>query len=324
MLETLQWVDTTQTGAEWANSDPPAPHIPTLFVIPQASQPGRYRLDLILRSPHDIVDGSGALMFLNILLERLQVAYEGGHACETPKLDGTEVANLSPAYRVAANVPARLSPQQQTRFEANQAQKAAAGETDGPVRLLVLPHKQGAVLPGKHQRAALTLSEAVTRDLIAACKRSDITVTHAYHAAIAMVMRDIQKREAEDIPVKYVNYILRDDRKSCAEPYCTPAHAVSVYHSVSGQSLVAEMTLGSVDSPASNGRREEFQRTANLMKKFYEGVRDDLEHYLMAPSILGAACPPLPERGQRSRPDQSRRQTPSHRSPSRVWVGSTR
>lgn len=45
-------------GLDWCNSDPLAPEVPTLFVITppygNGSEKATVRLDLVLRSPHDI------------------------------------------------------------------------------------------------------------------------------------------------------------------------------------------------------------------------------------------------------------------------------
>jgi hypothetical protein len=41
MENTLKWIDKGKTGVEWANSDPPAPLLPTIFVVvPPARKSG--------------------------------------------------------------------------------------------------------------------------------------------------------------------------------------------------------------------------------------------------------------------------------------------
>ncbi|KAH8880517.1 hypothetical protein GQ53DRAFT_813260 [Thozetella sp. PMI_491] len=256
---TLVHIRTGQTGAQWANSDPPFPDLPTLLVD-QAN-----------------VDGD---------------MYRG------PLLDGSEVKNLSPSYRIAANVPPQLSETQKKRLAEMTVQKAAAAKEKPGVRILTLPYKRGSTRPGQHQREAVTLSRDQTAALIATCKERNATVTHAYHAAIAIVLRDLQERGAETMPAEYVRYILRNERQSCVEPYNTAKHAAAVYHSVSGQALVVEMALPAagvtIDLPE---RKAEFLRILEVMVSFYEEVRNDVEHPQLAPFIWGERPLPLPEPG---------------------------
>ncbi|KAH7176933.1 hypothetical protein EDB81DRAFT_773793 [Dactylonectria macrodidyma] len=295
--KTLVSVATGQTGEEWANSDPPAPKLPTLFNIHVApKEPGSrvIRRDLVLRSPHDIVDGVGTLILLSNLIAQASKAYDEGDGYQIPVLDGSEAANLSPSYRIAANVPPQLSEAQQRRIEDIAAEKAeAAASTD--VEIIGLPFRKGATLPGRHQRAALTLSKHQTSQVLAFCKSISATPTHVFHAAAALVMRDLQDRATEDKRVRYINYILRNERSSCAEPYNTTKHPAALYHSVSGQSLVVDMTLAAAgETPDDQNRREEFLAITQVMKEFYHSVRNDQEHYALAPVMWAAGTPPLP------------------------------
>ncbi|RYP37058.1 hypothetical protein DL767_003121 [Monosporascus sp. MG133] len=274
-----QWLENTvkvvskgQTGMERANSDPPVPGLPTLFIIrpPPSSTCSRVvRRDLVLRSPHDIVDGIGTLYLFGNLLDHVS-------SCEC----------AAGAYQA-----------QLRRLSDNAAQNAAAAEGDESLTVLGIPFKPGATLPGKHQRIAVTFSKEQTSRLLAACKAAAATVTHIFHAATAIVVRDIQERPPTTSRVRYVNYILKNERASCVEPYNTSKHAVAAYHSVSGKSLTVDMAWpGAGDSDASqeSGRKKEFLGAVQIMKDFYDEVRNDSEHYALVPSIFAAGTPALP------------------------------
>ncbi|KAH8777547.1 hypothetical protein F5883DRAFT_451394 [Diaporthe sp. PMI_573] len=302
LAETFVPISTGETGEEWANSDPPAPKVPTLFVLKPRTTAGgsvtsnTVRLDLLLRSPHEIVDGIGTLHMFNNLMRLVADAYEAGSASKIPSFDGSETKNLSPPFRIAANVPTELTERQKQHLSEQNAHKAAASQDDGDVKVLALPYQQGTSAPGKHQRIALDFSERDTAALVAACKSLNATVTHAFHAAIAMAVRDVQDRKAEAQQVRYVNYILRNERKSCVDPYNTPKHAVSVYHSVSGRALTVDMTLpasGETVNPAD--RVDEFRSIVEKIRHFYEVVRDDQDHYVLSLPIWEAGCPELPK-----------------------------
>ncbi|KAJ3525403.1 hypothetical protein NM208_g11654 [Fusarium decemcellulare] len=297
--QTLVSITSGQTGNEWANSDPPAPNVPTMFVLhlpPSTNDDGSstIRRDLVFRSPHDIIDGIGTLMMLNNFVTLAAEAYEKGDSYQPPALDGSETPNLSPAYRVAARVPDELTEAQKKLMESNATQKAAV-VSDPSVELLALPFRAGGLVPGRHQRLALTLSQEDTSRLVASCKAAGATPTHAFHAAAAIVARDIQERPAEPKRVRYINYILRNERSSCAEPYNTSKHPAAVYHSVSGQSLVVDMDLPAAGTEISpEARRKEFLSVLETMKTFYHAVKEDKEHSILTPTMWGLGTPPLP------------------------------
>lgn len=296
LAETFVPIKTGETGEEWANSDPPAPKVPTLFVLNPSVASSAARLDIVLRSPHEIVDGIGTLHMFNNLMRLVADAYEADSAFRLPIFDGSETKNLSPPFRVAANVPTELTERQKEHLSEQNAHKAAASRDDGDIKVLGLPYQQGTDAPGKHQRIALDFSERDTAALVAACKGLKATVTHAFHAAIAMAVRDVQQRNSEAQQVRYVNYILRNERRSCVDPYNTPKHAVAVYHSVSGRALTVDMTLpasGDAINPAD--RVSEFRSIVEKMRHFYEAVRDDEDHYALSLPIWEAGCPELPK-----------------------------
>lgn len=297
LAETFVPIATGDTGEEWANSDPPAPKIPTLFVLkPHTTASNAVRRDLVFRSPHEIVDGIGTLHMFNNLIRLVANAYEAKSSYKIPSFDGSESKNLSPPFRVAANVPTEMTERQKQHLSEQNAHKAAASQDHGDIKVLAVPYQQGNNAPGKHQRVALDFSERDTAALTAACRGLKATVTHAFHAAIAMAVRDVQERSSKPQQVRYVNYILRNERKSCVDPYNTPKHAVAVYHSVSGRALTVDMTLpatGDAVDPAD--RVSEFRSIIEKMRHFYEAVRDDADHYALSLPIWEAGCPELPK-----------------------------
>jgi len=294
---TFKTVSTGQTGKEWANSDPPAPKRATLFVVaPPSSDNSLVQRDLVLRSPHDIIDGIGTLQLLNNLMKHTADAYaqaEDGPLSNLPAFDGSEVSRLSPPYRVAANIPETPTPTQQQRLDAMKADKSGKTEEDDPdVTNLSVPYKaDGPKLPGKHQRVFITVPASQTARLTAALKKAaaNATVTHAFHAAIAMTVRDVQPTVATTSKVRYINYILRNERSRCTPPYNTPDHAAAVYHSVSSGRLTVDMPAVCRD------RNAEFVDILNQIRDYYLRVRDDAEHYALAPYIWTAGTPGIPK-----------------------------
>lgn len=301
--KTFVKVSSNQTGSEWANSDPPAPELPTLFVItnppiPQEeNRPGLIRRDLVLRSPHDVIDGIGTLLLLGNLVKLSSKAYSQGSSFQLPTFDdGSELGKMSPPFRVAAKIPKSLTEQQQKRLKHIAALKEQQLASDIP--LLLIPWKQGEVVPGKHQRIALTLSQEKTSKLLQACSYTGVTVTHIFHAAIPIMMRDLQVKGAEQQKVRYVSYILRNERGNCTEPYNSAKHPAALYHSGSGTSLLVDMTIPAAGSnntlEQQQAESEEFFRVLLEMKKFYNDVRDDPEHLQLVPYYWAAGTRQLP------------------------------
>lgn len=295
------WLDKTlihifngQSGNEWANSDPPAPKLPTMFILhlSAGNDDGSkiIRRDLVLRSPHDILDGIGTLMLLNNYITLTAEAYEKGETYNPPPLDGSEASNLSPSYRIAARIPDKLPQAQIDRLNAMAAQKAAVA-SDPSIQVLALPFRKGEIVPGRHQRVALTLTEKETQQLLAACKNVKATPTHAFHAAAAIVVRDVQDKPVETKKVRYINYILRNERSNCSEPYNSMEHPAAVYHSVSGQSLVVDMDLHPENHQSDV---QEFHTVLETIKDFYLTVKQDKDFYILAPTMFAQGTPDLP------------------------------
>ncbi|KAL1878096.1 hypothetical protein VTK73DRAFT_8057 [Phialemonium thermophilum] len=288
--ETFVSVSTGQTGVEWANNDPPAPLLPILNVISPPVDDNNFILrDLVFRSPHDIIDGIGTLLLLDNFIRLAAEALEHAESYEPPSLQDPRILeNLSPPFRVAAAVPPRPSETITRRLENIAAAEKADAIIDADV--VVLPYKIGATVPGVHKRVEVKLPSAHTSKLAVACKNLGVTVTHAFHAALVLALRDLQPQSDGPRLVQYVGYLLRNERSNCVPPYNDHRHPTGVYHSASGEKLIVKMKV-----PGELGdKKSEFLLIVRQIKDFYTSVRDDPEHYALAPYLWARSTPPLP------------------------------
>jgi hypothetical protein len=300
--QTFIKISTGQTGTEWANCDPPAPKLPTLFVITPPVLDGEdgagpIRRDLIFRSPHDIIDGIGTLLLLGNIANLASKAYDQGASFRLPIFDdGSEIVNMSSPFRVAARISRHLTQEQNQRLTKIMDLKKQQSASDVP--LLTIPWRQGAVVPGMHQRVALVLSKEKTSKLLHACAAIGVTATHVFHATIPIMMRNLQERGSNQKNLQYVSYLLRNERGNCIEPYNSAKHPAALYHSMSGTSLLVNMILPAAgsNSPIEQQQMEdeEFINILHQMKKFYHEVRDDADHSQLALHYWAAGTPQLP------------------------------
>lgn len=289
LKETFRVVVTSQSGQEWCNADPPVPRLPTVFLL---KHPKSDCYDLVLRSQHDIIDGVGSLHLLNNIFSHASVAFDNPDNFHVPKF-GNEWRNLSPPFRVAASIPISLTQIQRDRIDRMVNQNASLRTQ---LEIATIPFKPGPTVPGRHQRACLKLDSNRTQQLLSSCKAIGASVTHVYHAALALVLRDIQERRSEERTVRYINYALINERDRCQHPYNTSAHAVSVYHSVSGQSLVVDLVAPASSDNSQDGapNKVEFLWTVDQIKAYYLAIRSDKDHVILAPSYWAISTPPYP------------------------------
>ncbi|KAJ4994437.1 hypothetical protein SVAN01_00266 [Stagonosporopsis vannaccii] len=323
--ETFVPITPNMSGLDWCNSDPLAPKIPTLFVITPPYTNGSKRpvvhRDIVLRSPHDIskycriysddifadrlpciVDGIGTLQLLNKLLEYAAQYYEDPSSFWLPQ-PGSESQNLSPPLRVAASIPPILTLQQQERLQNIISRNAELRQN---VEILAVPYTRGQAVPGKHQRTALTLSEADTARVRQACKELGATVTHVYHASIALISRDLQPSRTEARTARYINYCLVNERSKCEAPYNSTNYAASVYHSVSGNSLTLDLTIPSIadssnqNHPDPQEARTEFRNLVAQVRDFYSSIRNSPENLALAPAFWSMGTPHVSNPGSKN------------------------
>lgn len=213
--ETFCPISTQQTGLDWCNSDPPVPKLPTMFVLKtrentdEGSKQRVFRRHLVLRAPHNIIDGIGTLLLFNNFLKHASEAYSSSktHAIQW----GEEHKNLSPSFRVAAALPDAIVPQQLERIENI---VLANADLRRGIPILSIPFKSDTGMPGKHQRLSTTVSASQTAAILSACRLRSLSVTHAYHTAIAMAVRDAQPSQPSPSLKRYINYCL----VVCANP----------------------------------------------------------------------------------------------------------
>lgn len=297
---TFRPLSTDKTGIEWCNDDPPVPKLPTLFVLTtsQSLVDGTERQivhrDLVLRAPHDIVDGIGTLLLFNNFFKHVTKAYSSNDNIPPPAW-GEEYLNLSPSFRIAASLPNAISPQQLARIEDITASNAAL-RRDLPI--LSIPFDTSTPIPGKHQRTSLTFPAQQAALILAACRNRSLTVTQAYHTAIAMAVRDSQKPSQNPAPTlkRYINYSLINERRHCDLPYSTPSHAAAVYHSTSGAHLALDLEVpGAASSPRTpKDDKADFARLAPIVRDYYTSIRNDASHPPLVPHYFTLATPKDP------------------------------
>lgn len=247
------------------------------------------------------VDGIGTLQLLNKLLEYAAQYHTLPSSFVLPS-PGEEAQYLSPPLRVAAAIPPILTLDQQEHLQSMISRNARLRQD---TELLTIPFTRGEVIPGKHQRTALALSTADTARVLQGCKELDATVTHAYHAGIALLLRDLAPSRPQKRTVRYVNYCLINERPNCLTPYNSTDHAAAVYHSVSGNSLTLDFTVPSdVDRsdknlPNEQDARAEFRNTVHRVRDFYTSVRNDPDNLTLAPSFWSMGTPHLPSPGSK-------------------------
>lgn len=310
----LDWLDASfktvnngQTGLEFCNSDPPVNRHATLYVItpPEASnEQGNkpIRRDIVFRCTHDAIDGIGTLMLLNNLLRHASEAYTAqDNYAEV--VFGDEWENLSPSFRTAARIPLVSADARKERARAIAANHTAAKESTETI--IGIPFKSDTTVPKKSQRAAIYLGKDETHTILQKCKQRYISVTHAFHAAIAIAVRDIQTKTSHAVQGRYINYCLVNLRKFCTPPYHSAIHPATVYHSTSGRPLVVDLPIAASTSERSSHPEasvEEFSSTVSQIKQFYQSVLSDPEHIEMTPLYFNAITPPYPEEKQHKIP----------------------
>ncbi|KAH7075872.1 hypothetical protein BKA63DRAFT_595590 [Paraphoma chrysanthemicola] len=295
---TFVLVDSRVSGTEWCNLDPLAPKLPTLFVISPPNtqeEPAEMLLrDLVIRSPHDIMDGLGTLQLLDNLLKHASEALKNPESWK-PTTPGSEYRNLSPPLRISAAIPPILTLEQQDRLQSIISLNKLSRQS---TEMMALPFKRGPTIPGKHQRIAHEFSTSDTIKLLKACKNFNATITHVYHAAVACTLRDLQPRTQQSRQSRFISYALINERPKCTKPYSTSRHAATVYHSVSGANLVLDLTIPSirqqVESQPHQAFQQEFCALVEQVRTFYHAVKNDKHHIALAPSFFSMLTPHIP------------------------------
>ncbi|KAJ5691952.1 hypothetical protein N7462_001375 [Penicillium macrosclerotiorum] len=292
--ETFKIISNGQTGQEWCNSDPPVPKLPTLFLVKNGpcAEHGEFQADLILRAQHDVIDGIGSLHLMNNLFRHAARAYGQPEKVPVHRF-GDEWKNLSPPLRIAADIPLTLTSEQEVRLKGIVRDNLFLREE---IEVATLPFRFGRTIPGRHQRLALEIPSQTTYLVLRACKELGASVTHVYHAAIAVLMGELQECRPQRRVVRYINYSLINERHHCREPFNTAQHAASVYHSISGKSLAIDLTVTAInDEPLDTEQtRQKMMDAIEQVKEYYTSIRNDTEHITMVPSIWSLSTPAYP------------------------------
>ncbi|PVH69412.1 hypothetical protein DL98DRAFT_661699 [Cadophora sp. DSE1049] len=305
MSETFKLVDDGHTGEAFANADPPVGRHATLYLItpPEAipSEKQTFRRDILFRSHHDLVDGIGTLMLLNNLLHHAATAFEA--ATEVPIEFGDESRNLSPPLRIAAGIPQSSSIDQKSKLAKVQSINCAAR---AGAEAFSLPFTSAVQTPGNSQRAAIHFSSRESKSILTKTKSLQATVTQVFHAAIALAVRDLQAKTSQARGGRYFSYSLINLRHCCIPPYHKPRHAASVYHCVSANHLVVDLTVPAESVTPTEQTPEEFLTTLDQVRNFYHNATIDADYLSIVPSLFTAVTPDYPvSSGDVPAPNQS-------------------
>ncbi|KAL9036782.1 MAG: hypothetical protein Q9214_005985 [Letrouitia sp. 1 TL-2023] len=180
----------------------------TLHYLRDASQ-------LVIQAPHVLIDGRGILYLYHALftaLSRQSENYSSGTLDSAPP-------NLTRPYDEWLGVSAVPSEKNfqdaQSIFQRFMQEK--------PIRL---PGVNFGNKPQKAVHRDLGLSEESTKAIIDACKRKEITVTTAYHAALIMATQNIQSSAGEEPGTSYTQFTTIDLRRFFPPPFSPHKHSI--------------------------------------------------------------------------------------------------
>jgi hypothetical protein len=132
---------------------------PVLYVFPHTNQ-------VMLRSPHEYMDGIGAMLFMDVLFRYLD---------SPPEMSTDEFKRLSPPFFASVTKNAQSEPSQSRVQEQIRTMKLPT---------VGLPVKNKASLPGPYACKLFKFSQEETVAILAAAKSKAMTVTDAFHAAL--------------------------------------------------------------------------------------------------------------------------------------------
>lgn len=294
------WVDQTlrlftngQSGLGFANNDPEVPRLATLYLLKPAVQSTQniIRREVVFRSSHDLIDGVGTLILLNNLMHQASEAFSLQDAYGQVEF-GDEYQNLSPPFRIAAEIPPEPQPSQRAKLEKIQRANQNA-RRDGLI--MAVPMSSSAEVPLNSKRVAIYLTETESQSVIRKSKELGVTPTHVFHAGIAISVRDLQVRMEHERIGTYISYSLLNLRGACKTPYKSALYAAAVYHGVSANSLAVNLTIPSVSSAKMEQSTVEFLRAVREVKDFYDRASVDEDYLSIVPKLFENVSPPYPE-----------------------------
>lgn len=215
----------------------------TLHVFPHSEE-------LLLQTPHHLMDGHSLLRLMDCILELLATP---------PALNaefGDEAQYLAPAPRVAANFPT-ATPEQLSKCQSEINDWISGMPSVG----VGASHVRDA--PGNTKVQRMTLDEHTTTAIIAAAKARGLTPTHVVEAAVIISARELEKRLRN----------MREDRNYCScglfslRSWCSSSRAQDA-------TLPYVTFLPQVIKPGS------FAETAAQVKGYYAGWKTHHEDLL--------------------------------------------
>lgn len=144
------------------------------------------------------MDSIGTLLVLNDLIRHASEEYSLGEKYHLSPL-GNEQQNLSPSFRTAAGLSSTIIPGQ---FQRIKDPDAALGQD---CLIFSMPFNNSTNDSGKHELVATALSSARTTSILIACGAASLSVTHAYHTAVPMAVRDPQPSQPSPETKRCIN-----------------------------------------------------------------------------------------------------------------------
>ncbi|KAJ0164116.1 hypothetical protein CTA2_1722 [Colletotrichum tanaceti] len=170
---------------------------------------------LLLQSPHTLIDGRGILYLYHALFTSLSAHTPQ----ESPENDAAAAPNLSKPFDEWLGVPA--VPSEKNSADAQSIFQRVL-QQEKPVRL---PGVDFTATPQRPVHRDLELDEETTASIIRACKKSGISVTSAWHAALALTTRKFQSAAGED-GTSYVPFTTIDLRRHFPAEFVPHKHSI--------------------------------------------------------------------------------------------------
>ncbi|KAF4124356.1 hypothetical protein GMORB2_5022 [Geosmithia morbida] len=170
---------------------------------------------LLLQSPHTLIDGRGMLYLYHALLTAMKSLPANGPR----KRDTSEPLNLSKPYDDWLGIPATPS---ERHFADAQSVFQRILQQEKPIRL---PGVDFGMTPQRPVHRDLEVDEATSSLIISACKRRGVSVTSAWHAALALTTQKLQTEAGED-GSSYVQFTTIDLRRHFPSSFIPHKHSV--------------------------------------------------------------------------------------------------
>ncbi|OHE95987.1 hypothetical protein CORC01_08680 [Colletotrichum orchidophilum] len=170
---------------------------------------------LLLQSPHTLIDGRGMLYLYHALFTTL--AALPGDSSQTRET--AEAPNLSKPYDDWLGVSATPSAK---NFADAQSIFQRVLQQEKPIRL---PGVDFTNTPQRPVHRDLVVDEKTSSTIISACKEKGVSVTSAWHAALALTTQKMQSAAGED-GASYVQFTTIDLRRHFPSSFVPHKHSI--------------------------------------------------------------------------------------------------